>query len=298
MEEAWCRVMAKERTAASDPLSEGEFEALARFRSDIRRYLRFSEETVREHGVTPRQYQLLLAIKGSSGREWANVSELAESLQLRHHSVVELVDRAAARGLVARTPDPTDARVVRVQLSVDGDSILAELSALHRDELRRMGSAFVVPTRNGTPETLRDRIVDEAQDAIIYADRDGIIRLWNAGAQEIFGYSAREAQGRSLDLIVPERQRKPHWDGWQRVMTTGESKYGSRDVLAVPAIHADGTRISLEFSIAMHREADGRIAGISAILRDVTKRWQADRALRNRLRELENEQIDPGSGLA
>lgn len=280
----------------SDPLSEDEFEALARFRSDIRRYLRFSEEAVREHDVTPQQYQLLLALKGSSGREWAHVSELAESLQLRHHSVVELVDRAAVRGLVVRTPDPTNARAVRVQLSDDGHSILADLSALHRDELRRMGSAFVAPTGEDARSPIRDRIVDEAQDAIIYADREGTIRLWNAGAEEILGYSANEALGKSLDLIVPERQRKPHWDGWERVMATGESKYGSRDVLAVPAIHADGTRISLEFSIAMHREPGGRIAGVSAILRDVTKRWQADRALRTRLRELENEQQDPVSG--
>lgn len=281
---------AKQRSAKSDSLSKGEFEALARFRSDIRRYLRFSEETVREHGVTPQQYQLLLALKGSPGREWANVSELAECLQLRHHSVVELVDRAAVQGLVARSPDPTDARAVRVQMSADGDSILAELSALHRDELRRMGSAFAAPTGDRTPAPISGRIVDEAQDAIIYADRDGMIRLWNAGAQEIFGYSASEAVGKSLDLIVPEGQRKRHWDGWDRVMATGESKYGGGDVLAVPALHADGTRISLEFSIAMHREADGKIAGISAILRDVTKRWHADRALRGRLRELETKQ--------
>lgn len=288
--------MAKEQTPPSDPLSEDEFEALARFRSDIRQYLRFSEEAVREHDVTPQQYQLLLALKGSSDREWAHVSELAEILQLRHHSVVELVDRAAVRGLVERKPDPTSARSVRVQLSDDGDSILADLSALHRDELRRMGSAFVAPTGADEPVPIRDRIVDEAQDAIIYADRDGIIQLWNAGAEEILGFSAKDAVGKSLDLIVPEKQRKPHWDGWDRVMATGESKYGSRDVLAVPAIHADGTRISLEFSIAMHRDPDGKIAGISAILRDVTKRWKADRALRTRLRELENQQAEPVSG--
>ena len=130
-----------------------------------------------------------------------------------------------------------------------------------------MGSAFVAPTGEMARSQIRDRVVDEAL-------------------------------GKSLDLIVPERQRKPHWDGWERVMSTGESKYGSRDVLAVPAIHADGTRISLEFSIAMHREPGGRIAGISAILRDVTKRWHADRALRTRLRELQNQQDDPVSGTA
>ena len=275
--------MVKERTAASNPLSEREFEALARFRSDIRRYLRFSEEAVRKHDVTPQQYQLLLSLKGSSGREWANVSELAERLQLRHHSMVELVDRAAVRRCSAL-------RSARIECP-SSDSC-------NRDELRRMGSAFVAPTGEMARSQIRDRVVDEAQDAIIYADRDGTIQLWNAGAEEILGYSENEALGKSLDLIVPERQRKPHWDGWERVMSTGESKYGSRDVLAVPAIHADGTRISLEFSIAMHREPGGRIAGISAILRDVTKRWHADRALRTRLRELQNQQDDPVSGTA
>lgn len=290
--------MANERTATSDPLSADEFGALAQFRSDIRRYLRFSEDAVREHDVTPQQYQLLLALKGSSGREWANVSELAERLQLRHHSVVELVDRTAVRGLVVRTPDPTNARAVRVQLSDDGNSMLADLSALHRNELQRMGSAFVPPAGEGALRQIRDRVVDEAQDAIIYADRDGTIRLWNAGAEEILGHSADEAVGKSLDLIVPEKQRKAHWDGWERVMATGESKYGSRDVLAVPAVRGDGTRISLEFSIAMHRDADGRIAGISAILRDVTKRWHADRAVRTRLQELESKQGESVSGNA
>lgn len=150
--------------------------------------------------------------------------------------------------------------------------------------------AFAAPTGETTPFPIRDRVVDEAQDAIIYADRDGTIRLWNAGAEEVFGYSATEAVGKSLDLIVPEKQRKRHWDGWDRVMATGESKYGARDVLAVPAVRADGTRLSLEFSIAMHRDADGQIAGISAILRDVTKRWHADRELRSRLRELESQE--------
>src|SRR5688500_14780344 len=97
-----------------EPLSKADFEALARFRSGIRRYLRFSEESVRRHGVTPQQYQLMLALKGFPGRDWAVVRELAEQLQLRHHSVVELVDRAQALDLVQRGPDPDDARAVRV----------------------------------------------------------------------------------------------------------------------------------------------------------------------------------------
>jgi DNA-binding MarR family transcriptional regulator len=128
-----------------DPLTKQDFEALARFRFGIRRYLRFSEETVRSHGVTPQQYQLMLALKGFPGRDWAVVRELADRLQLRHHSVVELVNRAQSQGLVDRTGDPDDARAVRVVLTDQGEQLLGRLSALHRDELRRMDAALALP---------------------------------------------------------------------------------------------------------------------------------------------------------
>ena len=130
---------------ARDPLTKQDFEALARFRFGIRRYLRFSEETVRRHGVTPQQYQLMLALKGFPGRDWAVVRELADRLQLRHHSVVELVNRAQGQGLVDRTGDPDDARAVRVVLTDQGEQLLGRLSALHRDELRRMDAALALP---------------------------------------------------------------------------------------------------------------------------------------------------------
>ena len=128
------------------PLTKSDFEALARFRFGIRRYLRFSEETVRRHGLTPQQYQLLLALKGFPERDWATVRELADRLQLRHHSVVELVNRAQAQDLVDRAPHPTDARAVRVVLTGAGERILGRLSALHRDELRRLDGALLPPT--------------------------------------------------------------------------------------------------------------------------------------------------------
>jgi DNA-binding MarR family transcriptional regulator len=138
---------AQDETTAeiAEPLTKQDFEALARFRFGIRRYLRFSEETVRQHGVTPQQYQLLLAIKGFPGRDWAVVRELADRLQLRHHSVVELVNRAQAQGLVHRTTDPDDARAVRVVLTDQGEHLLGRLSALHRDELRRMDTVLTLP---------------------------------------------------------------------------------------------------------------------------------------------------------
>ncbi|MGN9787545.1 MarR family winged helix-turn-helix transcriptional regulator [Nonomuraea sp. ZG12] len=143
--------MSDPENAQTEPLTKQDFEALARFRFGIRRYLRFSEETVREDGLTPQQYQLLLALKGFPGREWATVRELAERLQLRHHSVVELVNRAQAQDLVSRGAHPDDGRAVRVLLTPKGEQVLARLSALHRDELRRMHTVLTLPVWNSTP---------------------------------------------------------------------------------------------------------------------------------------------------
>lgn len=128
-----------------EPLTKADFEALARFRFAVRRYLRFSEEAVRRFDLTPQQYQLLLAVKGFPGRDWATVGELAEKLQLRHHSVVELINRAQRLNLVAREPHPEDRRAVRVILTPDGESTLARLATLHRAELRRVGELLRPP---------------------------------------------------------------------------------------------------------------------------------------------------------
>jgi PAS domain S-box-containing protein len=129
---------------------------------------------------------------------------------------------------------------------------------------------------------LYQQIVEQAQDAMIFADRDGVIRLWNAGAEAIFGYRADEAVGRTLDLIIPEHLRARHWAGYRQVMGTGVTRYG-REVLAVPALRQDGTRLSLEFTIILVRDAAGDLLGPAAIIRDVTARWQRDRALKERL---------------
>ncbi|WGW11950.1 helix-turn-helix domain-containing protein [Saxibacter everestensis] len=134
-----------EPLSKSEPLSKQDFEELARFRFGIRRYLRFSEETVRSYGLTSQHYQLLLALKGYPGKEWATVQELAERLQLRHHSVVELVNRAQKQELVRRAPHPDDARAVQVLLTPEGETVLSRLSELHRDELRRTRNAFTPP---------------------------------------------------------------------------------------------------------------------------------------------------------
>ena len=130
-------------------------------------------------------------------------------------------------------------------------------------------------------------IVEGSPDAIIFGDADGIIRLWNAGAEAMFGYRAAEAIGKSMDLIIPERLRARHWDGYRRTMETGQSRYGAGDLLAVPAITKDGRNISIEFTIQMLKDGAGKILGPVAVLRDVTKRFQRDKEMAKRLKELE-----------
>ncbi len=137
-----------------------------------------------------------------------------------------------------------------------------------------------------TLDQLAAHIVSGASDAILFADREGILRLWNRGAEEMFGWTAAEAVGRSMDLIIPERLRARHWDGWRRVMETGVTRYG-KDVLAVPALRKDGTTISIEFTIQLIRDRAGRILGPTAIVRDVTARFQREKELRLKLKELE-----------
>ena len=135
-------------------------------------------------------------------------------------------------------------------------------------------------------EWLYQQIVEGAQDAIVFADLDGIIRLWNSGAEAIFGYSAEEALGQTLDLIVPEKLREKHWEGYSRVMETGVTRYGS-DLLAVPALNKDDSRMSVEFTIVLLKDGTGKPQGTAAIMRDVTERWQKEKELKKRLAELE-----------
>lgn len=139
-----------------------------------------------------------------------------------------------------------------------------------------------------TQEWLYRQIVEKAADAIIFADKEGIIRLWNSGAEAIFGYSREEALGETLDLIVPEKLRERHWEGYRNVMVTGVTKYGS-EVLAVPAIRNDGSRISVEFTIILLKDSDGEPLGTAALIRDVTERWQRERELKTRLAALERD---------
>jgi PAS domain S-box-containing protein len=117
-------------------------------------------------------------------------------------------------------------------------------------------------------------------DGVMIADADGVIRYWNAACERIFGFTAAEAQGQSLDIIIPENLRARHWQGWQGTMRTGTTRYGAGDLLSVPALRKDGSRVSVEFSILPFRDAAGTITGMGAIMRDVTKRFEELKALR------------------
>lgn len=122
-------------------------------------------------------------------------------------------------------------------------------------------------------------------DAVVVADADGLITFWNDAATRLFGWSASEAMGASLDLIIPERQREPHWAGYRRVMATGHTSYGDR-LLEVPALHRDGTRLSIAFTVTLLRRPGVDVPyAIAAVMRDETERWQERRRLREELAE-------------
>ena len=132
-------------------------------------------------------------------------------------------------------------------------------------------------------DRLHRSLVQSAPDAIIYADAPGHIFFWNMGAERIFGFSLSEAIGQSLDIIIPKNLRKRHWDGYHATVLSGTTRYGAGDILAVPALRKDATPLSIEFTILPFLDDAGRIVGIAAILRDVTRRFNELKALRKEL---------------
>lgn len=130
------------------------------------------------------------------------------------------------------------------------------------------------------------RLIESTNDAILVADRQGKIRYWNTGAECMFGHTSAEALGQSLDLIIPENLRARHWQGYFRVMETGQTKYLT-DKLTSPGVRKDGSRLSLEFSMVLLRDEQGEIEGCATIMRDVTARWQKEKELKERLSNCE-----------
>jgi PAS domain S-box-containing protein len=134
-------------------------------------------------------------------------------------------------------------------------------------------------------DAVAQTVLSTSSDAIIAADREGIVVFWNPGAERIFGHRSDAAVGQSLDIIIPERLRKRHWEGYRHVIESGESRYGEGDILAVPGITKSGAKVSVEFTVMPLRDEAGALAGLVAIMRDVTKRFEEMRALKQQLAE-------------
>jgi PAS domain S-box-containing protein len=129
-------------------------------------------------------------------------------------------------------------------------------------------------------------LLDQAPDAVIFADPSGLIAYWNAAAERVFGHPAAAALGQNLDIIIPEPQREAHWRGFERALAAGETKYWGK-ALPTRATRADGEIIYVELSFAIVKTPDGKVSGALAFARDITERWTQDREMRRKLRDLE-----------
>lgn len=144
--------------------------------------------------------------------------------------------------------------------------------------------------RTSNPETSigYQQVIEALGDAIVVADKEGAIQLWNPAAERLFGFTSADAVGKTLDLIVPERYRERHWAGYRETMATGQTRY-SHDVLRVPALHKDGQPLSIAFTVGLLYDPDRKVTGIVAAIRDDTARFAEERMLRKELAELTGE---------
>jgi PAS domain S-box-containing protein len=131
-----------------------------------------------------------------------------------------------------------------------------------------------------------DAVLDAIGDALIVSDAAGNVVLWNAGAERLFGWTEAEAMGRRMDMIIPERLRQRHWEGYDKSMATGQTRY-AHDVLRVPAVDKSGRALSIAFTVFMLFDPDGKVSACGSVIRDETDRFAQDRALRKRVAELE-----------
>ena len=142
----------------------------------------------------------------------------------------------------------------------------------------------LVPVLTGSE--LCNAIVAQTPDAIVFADRDGVIRLWNLGAEALFGFPAAEVIGRSLDVIVPERFRQAHWDAFHRAVASGRTRPGD-SVRTTRADHKSGRKLYVDLSFGLVKDDSGAVIGSVAVGRDCSARYLAEKALRERLAALE-----------
>ena len=129
-------------------------------------------------------------------------------------------------------------------------------------------------------------LFDAVGDAVMVCDATGAVVLWNPACERMFGFTQAEALGQNMDMIIPERLRGRHWEGYHKSMATGITKYGT-DVLRVPAVDKQGRSMSIAFTVAMLYKADGKVSAIASVVRDETQRFQDERALKKRVAELE-----------
>ena len=141
---------------------------------------------------------------------------------------------------------------------------------------------------------LAEGLVEQAPDALIFADRGGIIRVWNSAAEFIFGHAADEAIGQSLDIIIPERFRAAHWAGYDRALASGTTKY-QRQAMPTRSVRKDGTTIYVELTFAIVKDDAGVVVGATAQARDITERWTREREQRARQHEPEQGVTTPAS---
>lgn len=147
-----------------------------------------------------------------------------------------------------------------------------------------MTTSPINPDEPVPPEALV-ALLDTMSEGVVIVDPGGVIRYWNLGAEQIFGHSRAAALGQRLDVIIPDHLRNRHWEAFDAAVSTGSSRYSAGDLLAVPAITADGRRISIEFTVTF-LAGDTGIAWIAAAIRDVTARWAETRGLRERIAQM------------
>jgi PAS domain S-box-containing protein len=129
-------------------------------------------------------------------------------------------------------------------------------------------------------------LIEQLADAVVFADRDGLIRVWNAGAESVFGYSAHEVLGRRLDVLIPERLRSAHWAAFDAAIETGLMKHG-RESMTTRSIRKDGSDLYVDLSFALVKDSSGHVLGSVAVARDITSRFRTDKESRKRIAELE-----------
>jgi PAS domain S-box-containing protein len=135
---------------------------------------------------------------------------------------------------------------------------------------------------------LSEALIEQLADAVIFADRNGLIQVWNPGAEALFGYSGDEILGRRLDVLIPERLRSAHWTAFDAATETGRMKHG-RESMTTRSIHKSGDGLYVDLSFALVRDDTGQVLGSVAVARDITSRFRAEKESRERIAELETQ---------